>query len=598
MRADDPYKKLSSVIRQARQNISQKVMPGALCLRLINGDGPTQLQRLINGLAPEDRDHAIANIYTLLLDQRRRRELGAYFTPPHLVNHLLSRLQQFGLDIRKHRIHDPAAGGAAFIVPIARRLVIHLKAEGFSDENILSDLRGRLSGMEIDRGLAVVANALVRRMLRGEFGLKLEREFSLISQGNSLKSEDDEKVDAIIGNPPYGKVGAEGNKQWREKFSDIAGGQLNLYSMFVRQGLDRLKPGGLLGFIVPMSFIGGPEFSLFRKRITEMADVLAIDLIEKRVDVFLDVVQDATIVVLQRKFDAPKSIVPTCAMVQADASIKNLGVPIVTNDGKPWRLPSTGLLEGGFRLSDYGYTATVGHLVANRQSDRLRKKKNKGDWPLIWAKAITSNGKFDHKRGLEHTDKIWVTAPENAPYIIRKACVVLQRTSNRKQKRRLNAAAIPKSFIKRHGGVVGENHVIFLIAGEKPRITPQRLAILMNSDSVNRRFESMSGTVSVSAKLLGEIDLPDPALLGNMNRSNAEYVIATAYAKSFFGQQVKQSSSPNDITEPTMQNRGAKGEESLGSVKRLYKAGRETGGAGYMQSSKLYALCGTFNQIR
>lgn len=522
---------LPMVIRQARRQIAKGQDPCTFCLNLIDGHGPNQLQTMIDKLVPEERDHVIATIYTLLLDQKRRKELGAYFTPPHLVEHLLARLQHFGLDILNHRIHDPAAGGAAFIVPLVRRVVTEVQAAGTPNQEVLEWLCGRLTGMELDEGLAVVANALMRRMLRDEFHLPVNDDFSLIFQGNSLEDEATEELDVLIGNPPYGKVGAEGNVRWREAFSDIAGGQLNLYSMFVRQGLDRLKPGGLMGFVIPMSFIGGPEFKGFRARITEMADVLVLDLIEKRTDVFFDVIQDTAIIVLRKKTSAQTIGAPMTAVVRSDGSIERLGNPTITANGKPWRLPSTATEEGGFRLVDYGYRATVGHLVANRQPDRLRKGSGEGIWPLVWAKAVTPSGNFDHDRGIEHVGKIWVGAPAEAPYIIRKACVVLQRTSNRKQKRRLNAAAVPQSFIDEHEGVVGENHVIFLVPEDQPRIDPERLAILINSRPVNQRFESMCGTISVSVKLLAEVDLPDPTLLTNMpiDSQLAEDSIISAY---------------------------------------------------------------------
>jgi len=38
-----------------------------------------------------------------------------------------------------------------------------------------------------------------------------------------------------------------------------------------------------------MSFVGGPYFAALRKRILERASVLRLDLIDKRSDVFLDV---------------------------------------------------------------------------------------------------------------------------------------------------------------------------------------------------------------------------------------------------------------------------------------------------------------------
>jgi adenine-specific DNA-methyltransferase len=62
--------------------------------------------------------------------------------------------------------------------------------------------------------------------------------------------------------------------------------------------------GGLVGYVIPASFLGGPEFSSFRKRVLQLAEVLVVDLIEKRSDVFLDAIQDACFVILRRRPEA------------------------------------------------------------------------------------------------------------------------------------------------------------------------------------------------------------------------------------------------------------------------------------------------------
>jgi hypothetical protein len=50
-----------------------------------------------------------------------------------------------------------------------------------------------------------------------------------------------------------------------------------------------------------MSFVGGPYFANLRKRILEAAHVLKLDPIDKRRDVFLDVLYDVCVLMLRKK---------------------------------------------------------------------------------------------------------------------------------------------------------------------------------------------------------------------------------------------------------------------------------------------------------
>lgn len=101
---------LDSILRHYRP-LAGRVAAKAECLRLIEGKGPEAVQQALAKLSSEWADHAIANVYAILMPHSRRKTLGAYFTPPHLVNHLLRRMTDLGLDIAHHRIRDPAAGG-------------------------------------------------------------------------------------------------------------------------------------------------------------------------------------------------------------------------------------------------------------------------------------------------------------------------------------------------------------------------------------------------------------------------------------------------------------------------------------------------------
>ena len=535
---------LGRIFRIAR-GMAGSQSPVAYCLKLVQGRGPREIQALVDGLEPAWSEHAVASVYTLMLGGDRRKELGAYFTPPHLVDHLVARMRARGLDVLAHSIHDPAAGGAAFVVPLARMVMAERIAAGVASAEALADIRRRLSGREIDMGLAAVANALIRRMLWREFGLVLTEKVALVDHGDSLRDRDEPEVDAWVGNPPYAKIGAEGERRWRGEFADIARGQLNLYAMFLRRGLGRVRPGGLLGFVVPTSFIGSPDYGPFRQRLAELAEVVSVDLIEKRSKVFLDVVQDACFVIVRRR-DLPvagaEPLSVECGVVRAEGGFDRVGSALIPSDGGAWRLPAfdgEGEGEGGATLADLGYRAKVGYLVAHRGADRLHQHRRnaRNRWPLVWAKAVASDGSFDFRRALEHKEaqrRIWVDAPADAPYLAKRPLVVVQRTSNRKQVRRINAAAVPQSFIDEHGGLVGENHVLLVAPASEaePLVNPDDLAALLNSGPVNERFNRVCGTVTISAQLISGLHLP-PARrivgLSGLDASEVDEAVRAAY---------------------------------------------------------------------
>lgn|GEM_PF-1057097 len=492
-----------------------------ICLRLIEGKGPPSILERLNRLPLEWQDHAIACIYAVLMPHARRKRLGVYFTPPHLVQHLMSRMQKVGLDISRHAIRDPSAGGAAFIVPIARKMTAALKSAGMSPAKIVRTLRQRLRGTEIDAGLAAIANALLRRMLTSEYKVRrrLLRKFEIVRVGDSLAKKDGATrlvhVDHEVGNPPYRRLTAKEHKAGLKHFSDISSGRLNLYAMFVRTGLEKVPPGGMVGYVIPASFLGGPDFAAFRRRILQIAIVEILDLVEQRISVFLDAEQDACFLVLRRRatpLKKPGGRTASSCLLKSDGSRNMDGVANIQADGKPWVLPDRTQTTKGRDavLADWGYRIRVGYIVANRQKHRLMKRKAKDRYPLVWAKAIRHDGAFEYARGVAAKGFGWASAPEDANYIVRTACVVVQRTASRDQRKRLNAAVVPQAFIKKYGGFIGENHVLVLTPTNAGAATPEDLAACLNAPATSAELDRISGSASLAAAILNDLPLPPP----------------------------------------------------------------------------------------
>lgn len=76
--------------------------------------------------------------------------------------------------------------------------------------------------------------------------------------------------DLILGNPPYGALGAgarlapERRALYRKRFSTWHG-RYNLYGAFLEKGVRLLRPGGLLVYVVPASWMVLEEFRMLRR---------------------------------------------------------------------------------------------------------------------------------------------------------------------------------------------------------------------------------------------------------------------------------------------------------------------------------------------
>ncbi len=93
-------------------------------------------------------------------------------------------------------------------------------------------------------------------------------------------------------NPPYGRILGLGNEIPAEWSAFSAPGHVNRYALFMDLAFRMTKPGGLVATVTPSSFISGALFGRLREHIRSRADVLRIDVLERK-DVFHDVQQDA-----------------------------------------------------------------------------------------------------------------------------------------------------------------------------------------------------------------------------------------------------------------------------------------------------------------
>jgi adenine-specific DNA-methyltransferase len=478
-----------------------------------------EVRTFFSGLPDDERHYWIASLYALLMPKARRRRLAAYFTPPHLAHHAIRAMMDAGIRPGYHRIFDLASGGAAFLVPLAAQIADNGHKRGARAKTIIQDIERTLHGVEIDPGLASLSHALLADLLSAELessGLGLD---GLVQRANTLELQRPEELyDAVIGNPPYGRILRPTAATLKRYRSVIADGYVNLYALFVEQALQWVRPGGVVCLIIPMSFVGGPYFAELRKRILQSASVLRLDLIDKRSDVFLDVLYDLCVIVLRRNGGPGRPAAPKSALLRIGAPSLDLGtldLPTLP-DSRVWVLPdgaeNGALFRPGFAtLADYGYLAKTGFFVWNREKHRYRtgKRPRSYEVPLFWAHNVRPNGRCVPLDG-DKPGIGFAKIPQSSPAVVHSDAVILQRTSNRRQKRRLIAAIVRQADAAGGRGYVTENHTIIIVPDPaKRQALPLRmLCRLVNTAAVDARFRRISGSVSVSTKALRDLPLP------------------------------------------------------------------------------------------
>ncbi|MDD2885436.1 MAG: class I SAM-dependent methyltransferase [Dechloromonas sp.] len=140
--------------------------------------------------------------------QRNIEQLGQVFTPPQVVEFMLSLCQNHG------RVLEPSAGNGAFLA--------ELKHQGRDCVGIEIDPRHAPKGARV----------------MDFFDYPL-----------------DEQFDSIVGNPPYVRfqdIAVDTQKKLKSPLFDK---RSNLFLFFIEKCVRHLKPGGELVFIVPREFI-------------------------------------------------------------------------------------------------------------------------------------------------------------------------------------------------------------------------------------------------------------------------------------------------------------------------------------------------------
>lgn len=274
-------------------------------------------------------------------DIKKRKKLGQYFTPKSIRELLISKLpKKDNADIL-----DPACGSGEFLISCKKYF-----------KNPI------LYGFDIDKKLINIASKLVKNASI--------KNFDFLNIDINKK-----KYDYIIGNPPYFELKL--NEEIKKKYFDIIKGRVNIFSLFIKTGLDLLKDGGYLAYVVPPSMNNGAYFSKLREYIIKNSSLEYLHIIDGADNFHL--ANQKVMLIILKKTNSKKS---------SKYIFKKNGITIFTEDKK--------FLNKAYKntvsLKDIGYTVKTGSIIWNEHKEKLTNDKNNSTL-LIWASNI-NNGKI------------------------------------------------------------------------------------------------------------------------------------------------------------------------------------------------------------
>lgn len=376
----------------------------------------------------------------------RRKKLGQYMTPRPIREALLDQLEL----LPGMRVLDPGAGTGEFLASVQSR------QPGVE-----------LVGWDVDESVLTVARQVVP-----------DAELELRSALEAAKSG---SFDLVIGNPPYFQLKME--KELRKRFEGVISGRPNIFALFFQIGLDQLKDGGRLAYVVPPSMNNGAYFDALRNFILERSAIRYLKVLRGN-DLFVDANTSVQLIVLEKGSHSNAfTFVRSCPESAFQRTILSERPDLLEN-----------LFEGRKSLWEMGYETTTGTVVWNQNRDSLRAEEGSGRVPLIWAENIQdSRLTFGNTRRLQYIER---SVSSVGP------AIVVNRIVGTVGRGGLRSAIVPAGM-----RFVGENHVNVIRPrpNASQKVSLEYLQSQLKLESTTQAIRLLTGNTQVSATELNHL---------------------------------------------------------------------------------------------
>ncbi len=448
------------------------------------------------------------------IPKKERKKYGQFFTSRKTAEFMASL---FTIDFSKPQLRLLDAGAGTGLLSTA--LVEHLRDGGYI---------GEISVFCYENDVKVLPTlAQNLENLKNTYGIKYEIRIDnyLTSQnfisGDFLKKEAEE-FDMIIGNPPYLKIAKDAPEALA--MPEVCYGAPNLYFLFWAMGINNLKDGEQMVYIIPRSWTSGAYFERFRKFLFRHCVITNIHIFGSRDKVFdgESVLQETMIIKLKKTRKKPQYVEMSSSETSDFAGIKHYKVDydtIVAPNQFVFLVTSREEADILSRVNSQPNTLAsddlrmrTGLIVDFRTREVLRDNDEDGSYPLFYSHHI-KNGRVSWPIGREAeyivTDKSGYLQ-ENTDYLF------VKRFTSKEEKRRLQCGIYLKADHSQYKYISTQNKINY-IKCDTPELA-FGLFVLLNSTLYDAYYRILNGSTQVNSTEINLMPVPSKEAIREMGR--------------------------------------------------------------------------------
>lgn len=181
------------------------------------------------------------------------RNLCQVFTPTEVVEELLDWCD-YKEDLYGKKIMENSCGDGHILQEVVKRYIEDCLKNKFSNHRIKEGLNNDIYGIEYDLEQYNKCKNNLNIILR-QYNIENVNWDNIIND-DTLKSEDIQKFDFVVGNPPYIKyksLSLEDRKYIRDNFETCKKGKFDYCYAFIEKSINSLAVDGKMSYLVPSS---------------------------------------------------------------------------------------------------------------------------------------------------------------------------------------------------------------------------------------------------------------------------------------------------------------------------------------------------------
>ncbi|MBR4898444.1 MAG: Eco57I restriction-modification methylase domain-containing protein [Prevotella sp.] len=461
-----------------------------------------------------NKAYNVTSAFVESIPKKERKKYGQFFTSQKTAEFMASL---FTIDFSKPELRLLDAGAGTGLLTTA--LVERLRNSGY---------KGEIFAVCYENDIKVLPTLAENlENLKNTLGIKYEiRIDNYLTSQNFVSADffkkEAEEFDMIIGNPPYLKIAKDAPEALA--MPEVCYGAPNLYFLFWAMGINNLKDGEEMVYIIPRSWTSGAYFERFRKFLFRHCVITNIHIFGSRDKVFdgESVLQETMIIKVKKTREKPQYVKMSSSETSDFADIKYYDVDyntIVAPNQFVFLVTSQEEAEILSRVNSQSNTLEsddlrmrTGLIVDFRTREVLRDNDEDGSFPLFYSHHIR-NGRVQWPAGRESeyivTDKTGYLQ-ENTDYLF------VKRFTSKEEKRRLQCGIYLKADHSEYKYISTQNKINY-IKCDTPELA-YGLYVLLNSTLYDAYYRILNGSTQVNSTEINLMPVPSKESIRQMGR--------------------------------------------------------------------------------